>query len=128
LAWQLDKDLYNMRDFDGVPLELMPREIGYSGIGEGVVRNTNRNRGAWDDLAKTRSSRAGTHLDCLFQILTLVRAWISRDRDEDRVGRVEDQAQGKGLGGASEEAPQASVVDSTTVIISMMKSTSPILT
>ena len=79
LAWQLDEDLYNMRDFDDVPLELMPRliemiqlEIGYNGFGEGVVRNTNKNRGAWDDLVKARSSRAGIRLDRLYEIL---RGW-----------------------------------------------------
>jgi len=79
LAWQLNKGLYNMRDFVGVPLELMPRlmemiqlEIGYNGFGEGVVSDTNKKRGAWDQLTKTRSSPAGVRLDRLYEIL---RGW-----------------------------------------------------
>lgn len=68
-----------MRDFVGVPLELMPRlmemiqlEIGYNGFGEGVVSDTNKKRGAWDQLTKTRSSPAGVRLDRLYEIL---RGW-----------------------------------------------------
>jgi hypothetical protein len=47
----INKDLFNPRTFDDVPLELMPylleivqQDVGYRGFGKGVVKSTNKHR------------------------------------------------------------------------------------
>lgn len=63
---QMNKELYDPRTFDDIPLELMPRvleliqlEIGCNGYGEGITKV----------ITKKRSSKEGDHLSKLYDAI-----------------------------------------------------------
>ena len=56
VLFAINKELFNPRDFDDVPLELMPRllelaqqELGYNGFGKGIVEKTRKRRPSNED-------------------------------------------------------------------------------